>query len=110
MKRFAIAAILGLRLFAGAQGPVATFKPAQIQLQPGIFKDAETTDLTYIMSLNPDRLLAPFLREAGLTPKADNYPNWENTGLDGHIGGHYLSALSLMYASTGDKKVLDRLN
>ncbi len=30
--------------------------------------------------------------------------------MDGHIGGHYLSALSLMYASTGDKKVLDRLN
>jgi DUF1680 family protein len=110
MKRFAITAMLGLPLFAAAQSPVATFKPAQIQLQPGIFKDAENTDLKYIMSLNPDRLLAPFLREAGLTPKAANYPNWENTGLDGHIGGHYLSALSLMYASTGDKKVLERLN
>jgi DUF1680 family protein len=110
MKRFAITAIMSLPLLAGAQGPVASFKPTQIQLQPGIFKDAENTDLKYIMSLNPDRLLAPFLREAGLTPKAANYPNWENTGLDGHIGGHYLSALSLMYASTGDKKVLERLN
>ena len=103
MKRFAITAMLGLPFFAAAQGPVATFKPTQIQLQPGIFKDAENTDLKYIMSLNPDRLLAPFLREAGLTPKAANYPNWENTGLDGHIGGHYLSALSLIDASTGDK-------
>lgn len=110
MKRFAITAMMGLPFFAAAQGPVATFKPTQIQLQPGIFKDAENTDLKYIMSLNPDRLLAPFLREAGLTPKAANYPNWENTGLDGHIGGHYLSALSLMYASAGDKKVLERLN
>ncbi|OQP58908.1 glycoside hydrolase family 127 protein [Niastella populi] len=110
MKRFAITAMMGLPLFTAAQGPVATFKPTQIQLQPGIFKEAENTDLKYIMSLNPDRLLAPFLREAGLTPKAASYPNWENTGLDGHIGGHYLSALSLMYASTGDKKVLERLN
>lgn len=110
MKRFAISAMLSLPVLAGAQGPISTFGPTRIQLQPGIFKDAENTDLKYIMSLNPDRLLAPFLREAGLQPKAENYPNWENTGLDGHIGGHYLSALSLMYAATGDKKVLDRLN
>ena len=41
------------------------------------------------------------LREAGLTPKAPSYTNWENTGLDGHIGGHYISALSMMYAATG---------
>ncbi len=30
--------------------------------------------------------LAPYLKGAGLEPKADNYTNWENTGLDGHIG------------------------
>ncbi len=60
--------------------------------------------------MNPDRLLAPFLREAGLTPKAPSYTNWENTGLDGHIGGHYLSALSMMYAATGDTAVYNRLN
>ena len=38
--------------------------------------------------LDADRLLAPYFREAGLETKAINYPNWENTGLDGHIGGH----------------------
>lgn len=86
------------------------FKPEDVKLLPGIFKDAETTDLGYIMALEPDRLLSPFLREAGLKPKAKNYPNWENTGLDGHVGGHYLSALALMYASNGNKEVLGRLN
>lgn len=60
--------------------------------------------------MNPDRLLAPFLREAGLTPKAPSYTNWENTGLDGHIGGHYLSALAMMYAATGDTAVYNRLD
>src|SRR5699024_3076665 len=49
-------------------------------------------------------------REAELKPKAESYPNWENTGLDGHIGGHYITALSLMYASTEKKEVLDRLD
>lgn len=62
------------------------------------------------MAMNPDRLLAPFLREAGLAPKAPSYTNWENTGLDGHIGGHYISALSMMYAATGDTTVYNRLN
>ncbi|MDB5011823.1 MAG: glycosyl hydrolase [Daejeonella sp.] len=41
-----------------------------------------------MLALDPDRLLAPYLPEAGLTPKKPNYGNWENTGLDGHIGSH----------------------
>ena len=74
------------------------------------FLQAQQTDLHYILALDPDRLSAPFLREAGLTPKAPSYTNWENTGLDGHIGGHYLSALSMMYAATGDTAIYHRLN
>src|SRR5699024_5166473 len=74
------------------------------------FKKAQQVDLDYMMKLDPDKLLAPYLKEAGLQPKARNYPNWESQGLDGHIGGHYLSALSMMYASTGDKELLDRVN
>jgi len=88
---------------------VQLFKSQDVKLLPSIFKAAEQTDLKYLLSLDPDRLLAPYLREAGLTPKAESYPNWENTGLDGHIGGHYLSALALMYAGTNDKKVEEKL-
>lgn len=86
------------------------FPVSQVRLLPGPFKSAQQTDLKYILELDADRLLAPYLREAGLTPKAKSYGNWEDTGLDGHIGGHYLSALAYMYASTGDKRVQDRLN
>ncbi|RYZ47815.1 MAG: glycosyl hydrolase, partial [Chitinophagaceae bacterium] len=73
------------------------------------FKKAQETDKAYILSLHADRLLAPFLREAGLPLLAKSYGNWEATGLDGHIGGHYLSALANMYAATGDKRVGERL-
>ena len=67
-------------------------------------------DHKYLLELDIDRLLAPYFKEAGLETVKENYTNWENTGLDGHIGGHYLSALSMMYASTGDKELLNRVN
>lgn len=81
-----------------------------VRITAGPFLHAQQTDLHYIMSMDPERLLAPYRRDAGIATTAKNYPNWEDTGLDGHIGGHYLSALALMYAATGDQAVLDRLN
>jgi len=95
---------------AQAQSSLHSFALQQVRLLPGIFKDAQETDMKYMLSLDVDRLLAPYLKEAGLTPKKQNYGNWENTGLDGHIGGHYLSALSNMYASTGDARLNERLD
>ena len=89
---------------------VSYFPLQDVKLLESPFLQAQQTDLHYIMAMNPDKLLAPFLREAGLTPKAPSYTNWENTGLDGHIGGHYISALSMMYAATGDTTVYNRLN
>jgi len=95
---------------AFGQGGLQPFNLTQVRLLEGPFKQAQETDKQYILSLDADRLLSPYLKEAGLTPKAESYGNWENTGLDGHIGGHYLSSLALMYASTGDAKVKERLD
>ncbi len=86
------------------------FSLADVRLTASPFLDAQNTDLHYLLALEPDKLLAPFQREAGLPVKQDSYGNWESTGLDGHMGGHYLSALALMAASTGDTEVLARLN
>lgn len=108
--------LLGLMFFAsvgvGAALPqkIKTFPVSEVRLTTGVFKNAESLDKCYLLGLNPDRLLAPYMKETGLLPKAENYPNWENTGLDGHIGGHYLSALSYMYASTGDAEIKARLD
>lgn len=101
---------IGLLFPASATFAAELFPLSDVRLLPSPFLDAQKTDLHYLMALDPDRLLAPYLREAGLTPKAPSYGNWESSGLDGHMGGHYLSALSLMYAATGDRKVLARLN
>ncbi|WP_312175639.1 glycoside hydrolase family 127 protein [Chryseobacterium sp.] len=96
--------------FAQVNKKIQYFPLRDVKLSESVFNKAMKADKNYMMSMEPDRLLAPYLREAGLQPKAENYPNWENTGLDGHIGGHYISALSLMYASTGDPKVKQRLD
>jgi DUF1680 family protein len=96
-------------LFAQQKYPFKLFKSQEVRLLDGVFKQAQQTDLHYMLALDVDRLLMPYLREAGLKPTVQSYPNWENTGLDGHIGGHYLTALSLMYAATGDQRIEKRL-
>ncbi len=48
----------------------------------------------YLTQLDRNRLAWPYRREAGLPQPSgvSGYPNWESTGLDGHILGHALSA------------------
>lgn len=90
--------------------PIEAFSLNEVRLTGGAFLHAQQKDLDYILSLNADRLLAPYRKEAGLPVKAPAYGNWESSGLDGHIGGHYLSALALMYASTDDKRLKEKLD
>lgn len=97
-------------MHAQLQVKVESFPVSDVRLTASPFKHAEDMDIRYLLGLDPDRLLAPYLKEAGLAPKAGNYTNWENTGLDGHIGGHYLSALSYMYAATGNQEIKGRLD
>jgi DUF1680 family protein len=88
--------------------PVRRFPLCSVRLLPSAFADAQTTGLRYLLALDPDRLLAPFLREAGL-PAAGGYGNWESDGLDGHVGGHALSASALMLAATGEEAARERM-
>lgn len=86
------------------------FELDKVSLNAGPFLHAQQTNVRYLLALHPDQLLAPYLREAHLQTKASSYGNWENSGLDGHIGGHYLSALSLAWAATGDEEIKRRLD
>ncbi|WP_426209872.1 beta-L-arabinofuranosidase domain-containing protein [Massilia sp. TWP1-3-3] len=107
MRHAALALILAAATFQA--GAAQRFPLADVRLTGGPFLQAQDTNRSYLMSLDPDRLLAPFRREAGLPARQASYGNWEASGLDGHMGGHYLSAMALMYASTGDADVLKRL-
>ncbi|SHH73949.1 glycoside hydrolase family 127 protein [Flavobacterium johnsoniae] len=93
-----------------AAAQMKTFPLQEVRLGDGPFKKAQDVDLKYMLALNPDKLLAPYLIDAGLPVKSTRYGNWESLGLDGHIAGHYLSALSMMYASTGNPELKSRLD
>jgi uncharacterized protein len=86
------------------------FSLNEVKLLDGPFLHAREQQSKILLSYEPDRLLARFYSEAGLKPKAEHYMGWENESLAGHSLGHYLSACSMMYKSTGDKHFLDRVN
>ena len=89
---------------------VEPFPLSQVRLLDGPFKRSEALNVAYVHALEIDRLLAPYRTEAGLKPKAEPYPNWESTGLQGHTAGHYLTALAQAWASTGDAEAKRRLD
>ncbi|HEX8021304.1 glycoside hydrolase family 127 protein [Mucilaginibacter sp.] len=94
----------------GQKAGISLFPLNDIRLLNSPFYQAQQTDLKYMLALDQDRLLAPFLRESGLKPKAESYGNWESSGLDGHTAGHYLTALAQMYASAGSVECKKRLD
>jgi len=110
MKNRILYCLLVLLTSFGAGAQMTLFSLNEVRLSDGPFKNAQDIDLKYILALNPDKLLAPYLIDAGLPTKSDRYGNWESIGLDGHIGGHYLSALAIMYASTGNPELKERLD
>ncbi len=77
---------------------------SSIRLLGGPLKRAQDVTAAYLLQLEPDRMLAGYRIRAGLEPKAEGYGGWDavdSRQLTGHIAGHYLSAVSLMYAATG---------
>ncbi|MBC8620345.1 glycoside hydrolase family 127 protein [Parabacteroides faecis] len=89
------------------------FPLSDVQLLDSDFKYIQDMTHKYLLTLEPDRLCSWFRREAGLTPKAQPYPGWEsNEGfiIPGHILGFYLSSMSMMYETTGDSQILNRLS
>src|SRR4051812_28760574 len=81
-----------------------------VRITGGPLKRAQDLNAEYLLKLEPDRMLAYYRKRAGLQPKAEGYTGWDGDGrnLTGHIAGHYLSAVSLMYAATGDARFKER--
>lgn len=95
-------------LFAQSKLYHNQFTLSDVSLLDGLFKDARDLNIEVILKYDVDRLLAPYRKEAGLSPKAECYPNWD--GLDGHVGGHYLSAMAMNYAATGNTECKKRMD
>lgn len=82
-----------------------------VRLTGGPLKHAQDLDADYLLELDPDRMLFYLRQSAGLDSKvSEGYGGWDGPGrnLTGHIAGHYLSAVSYLYAATGDPRFKQR--
>ncbi len=80
------------------------FPPGAVRLLPGPFLAEAEVNRRYLASLDTDRLLHTFRRNAGLPSSAEPLGGWEapENELRGHFTGHYLTACALAAAGTGD--------
>ncbi len=101
------------------------FDLEQVELLDGPMKTAMDLNIKMLLQYDTDRLLTPFVRQAGLAATTDKsspyyqwltkHPNFKNWGgdagfdLSGHVGGHYLSALALAYAACHDEATRTQL-
>jgi DUF1680 family protein len=108
--------VAGARPGLAASAKLSPFALKDVRLLDGPFLDAQKRDLEYLVALQPDRMLHTFRVNAGLAPKAAVYGGWEseepwvNIRCHGHTLGHYLSAAAMMYASTGDARMKQRVD
>ena len=122
MKRFFISVLAILCIISSLQAQdfaklihppkMNYFSLSEIRLLDNEFKHLQELTHDYLLTLEPDRLCSWFRREAGLTPKAQPYPGWESNRdyiIPGHILGFYMSSMSMMYETTGDPAILQRL-
>ena len=82
------------------------FPLGDVTLLDGPLKKARDLNIKTLLQYDCDRLLAPYRKEAGLEPRAKTYPNWD--GLDGHVGGHYLTAMAIN-AAIGNEECRRRM-
>ena len=82
------------------------FPIGDVTLLDGPLLKARNLNVTTLLKYDCDRLLAPYRKEAGLEPRAKAYPNWD--GLDGHVGGHYLTAMAIN-AAMGNEECRQRM-
>ena len=98
------------------------FDLEEITITDPTFKDALDGNAKLLLKYDADRLMAPFIRQAGLHTKSggkyygwlNSHPSFTNWGLDnwsleGHVGGHYLTALALAYAAEDDASLKTQL-
>jgi DUF1680 family protein len=99
-----------------ADSPAAaeSFDLDRVRLLEGPFTKIQELHRTGLVGqLEPDKLLFPFRRNAGIPQPSglkSGYGGWDDGFIAGHYGGHYLSAAARMCAATGDTSFRDKAN
>ena len=86
------------------------FLLSEVELMDAYEMNAFEKEIDYLKLLEADRLLKGFYDIAGIESDATLYGGWENSAIKGHTLGHYLTAVSQAYATTGDEELLAIVN
>ena len=81
-----------------------------VRLTGGPLKRAQELDADYLLTLEPDRMLAFYRTRAGLPKKAEPYGGWDGEGrqLTGTSPGTTCPRSAYMWAATGDARFKQR--
>ena len=80
------------------------FDLQDVVINDGPFRHAQDLNCQVLLQYDLGRLMQPYENQAGLTESGKPFENWGGTyGLQGHVGGHYISALAISYASCQDE-------
>lgn len=90
----------------------ATMLNAQktILKEGSLFEKSQRTGLEYVLAYTPERMLAPACTALGKKAAAATYGGWESRQIQGHMLGHYLSALSGFHYQTGSAEAKEKLD
>jgi len=88
----------------GTAGRRAALPLNQVELLDSPFKDNQARNTSYLLFLDPERMLRSFRLNYGQPSAAEPIGGWERPAsqIRGHTTGHLMSGLALTYASTGD--------
>lgn len=75
-----------------------------------LFQKSQALGLSYVLDYEPERFLAPCYKAVGKNPSAIAYGGWESRQIQGHMLGHYLSALSGFYYQAGSEEAKEKLD
>lgn len=95
----------------GSPQAIEAFPSEGVLVNDPRFSERAAKDLTYLLSLDPDRLLANFYTNAGLSTDVLPYGGWEapDSEVRGGFIGHYLSAMALAFANSRDPVVQKKI-
>lgn len=85
--------------------PLQDIPMNEVEILDGYEKNAFSLEVKYLKKLDADKLLRGFCDIAGVESEAQKYGGWETSAIQGHTLGHYLTAVSQGYKTSGDKEL-----
>ena len=85
--------------------PLKDIPMSDVELLNSYEQNAFKLEVKYLKKLNADKLLKGFCDIGGVESDAEKYGGWETSSIQGHTLGHYLTAVSQAYATSGDKEL-----